>query len=63
MIDIIPESKKEILAIRQLITEAFEQAKVAELVDIIRKSENFFFTFFNLCCCVVERMQQIIAKT
>ncbi|WP_235656213.1 hypothetical protein [Fischerella thermalis] len=45
MIDIIPESKKEILAIRQLITEAFEQAKVAELVDIIRKSENFFFTF------------------
>lgn len=41
MIDIIPESKKEILAIRQLITEAFEQAKVAELVDIIRKSENF----------------------
>ncbi|MBD2429946.1 N-acetyltransferase [Fischerella sp. FACHB-380] len=41
MINIIPESNKEILAIHQLITEAFGQVKVAELVEIIRKSENF----------------------
>ncbi|TBR62040.1 GNAT family N-acetyltransferase [Westiellopsis prolifica IICB1] len=41
MFNIIPESNREIFAIRQLITEAFSQVKVAELVDIIRKSENF----------------------
>ncbi|MCP6760595.1 MAG: N-acetyltransferase [Fischerella sp. CENA71] len=41
MLNIIPETYKEILTIRQLITQAFGQVKVAELVDIIRESENF----------------------
>ncbi|MFB2772905.1 GNAT family N-acetyltransferase [Pelatocladus sp. BLCC-F211] len=41
MVNIIPESYTEILTIRQLIIEAFGQVKIAELVDIIRKSENF----------------------